>query len=283
MKIAVASGKGGTGKSTIAANLAFSLSKKMDVTLADCDVEEPDLHLFFKGVSSANNVTVPIPQILEDRCSRCGICGEFCRYGALLVLADRVKVFEHLCHSCGGCSIICPARAIEEVPRIIGKVTRQTPVPGLILVSGVLNEGEIAGSAIIKQLKNYTREDPVVIYDSSPGTSCPVVETLRGCDICILVTESSPFGLHDIKLAAEVAGLMEVPAAVIINRSDGQDKEMREWCMDRNLPVLLTIPVDRKITALQNEGELFSAVLTEWQEIFITLYQSIRNIMRGFG
>lgn len=281
MRLVVASGKGGTGKSTVAANLAYSLSRTHDVLLVDCDVEEPNLHLFFPAPAVDLPVTVPVPVIDAERCTLCGECGKFCRYGALAVLKDRVLTFQELCHSCGGCSLVCPYHAIREVRRPIGRVRCSRPLPMLTLVSGILNEGEVQAPAVIRTAKMLAEGHPLVIYDSSPGIACPVIETLEGSDACILVTESTPLGLHDLRLAAGVAESLGVPAGVVINRSDGMDDPTVEFCRDHNLPILMTIPFDRQIAVSQNRGGLISRDLPGWEEKFTGLFLKASEIAEG--
>jgi len=272
MKIAVASGKGGTGKTMVAANLAFTLAQTCQVTLVDCDVEEPNLHLFFPAPATAKDVTVPVPVIDEKICDRCGKCGEFCQYGALTVLRDRVLFFPELCHSCGGCMLVCPKNAIHEEPKRVGIVTNATPMQRLNLVSGYLDAGNPFAVPVIRAAKTATAGDCLVILDASPGTSCPVVETLDGCDACILVTESTPFGLHDLQLAVDVTARLGIPAGIVINRSDGKDQETLDFCMNHDLEVMMTIPFDRGIAAIQSRGDLLCRVRPEWLKAFSALY-----------
>ena len=278
MRIAIASGKGGTGKSTVAANLAWALARSRDVALVDCDVEEPNLHLFFPAPATEMPVTTPVPEIDAERCTLCGECGKFCRFGALAVLKDRVLTFPHLCHSCGGCTLVCPQGAIREVPRTIGRVTCSRPLPRLTLISGVLNEGEVQAPAVIRAAKRSAEGHPLTIYDASPGIACPVIETLEGSDACILVTESTPFGLHDLRLAVEVAETLGIPAGVVINRSDGQDEETVAFCREHGLPVLMTIPFSREIAAVQNRGGLISRDLPGWEERFAGLFEAVPGV-----
>ena len=272
MKLAVASGKGGTGKTMVAANLAFTIARTCDVTLVDCDVEEPNLHLFFLAPVTARDVTVPVPVIDESTCDHCGRCGEFCQFGAITVLHDRILFFPELCHSCGGCTLVCPKGAVRESPKRVGTLNFSEPAPGLHLISGFLDTGSPHAIPVIKAAKNAAAGGALAIYDTAPGTSCPVVETLEGCDACILVTESTPFGMHDLELAVDVAGRLGVPAGVVINRSDGQDQATLKYCSDRNLQVLLTIPFDRDIAAIQSRGDLLCRIRPEWQKVFADLY-----------
>jgi len=281
MKIVVASGKGGTGKSTLSANFSYVISGNRDVVLVDCDVEEPNLHLFFEEKGKESIVTLPIPVIDENKCDFCGKCGDFCQYGAITVLKDQVMILQNLCHSCGGCLIVCPNDAISEVPKTIGVLRDAQINSNLRLITGVLNEGEANGIEIIKTVKRLSESFPLVIYDSSPGTACPVIETVEGADFCILVTESTPFGLHDLKLAAEVVKKMGVPSGVVINRSDGSDNETEEFCRENNLEILLKIPFDREIAAIQNRGELFSVYYPDWQKQFADLLDHIESLCGG--
>lgn len=279
MKIAVASGKGGTGKTLVAANLAFVLSQSCDVTLVDCDVEEPNLHLFFQAPATASDVTVPIPVFDLQACDRCGRCGEFCQYGAITVLPDRILFFSELCHSCGGCTLVCPNGAIHEEPVRIGQVTVASPSSRLRLITGNLDEGKPHAPPVIRAAKDIGGGAEIAIFDAAPGTACPVVEALEGCDFCIMVTESTPFGIHDLHLAAEVADRLGVPSGVVINRSDGEDKKTLAFCADHELPVLMTIPFDRKIAAVQNRGDLISRKGPEWQGRFAELFARCRNLV----
>jgi len=272
MRFAVASGKGGTGKSMVAANIAFTLARTEPVTLVDCDVEEPNLHLFFPASATTTDVTVPVPVVDEAACDHCGKCEEACQYGALTVLQSRILFFPELCHSCGGCTLVCPKGAIQEEQKRIGTLSVSAPLPNLKLISGTLDTGCPLAVPIIKAVKERAGKDPLVICDSSPGTSCPVVETLDGCDACILVTESTPFGLHDLRLAVDVAARLGVPAGVVINRSDGMDQETLAFCTDHDLEILMTIPFDREIAAIQSRGDILCRARPDWQKAFYALF-----------
>ncbi|MCK9632228.1 MAG: ATP-binding protein [Methanoregula sp.] len=278
MKLAVASGKGGTGKSMMATNLAFTLAWTGQVTLVDCDVEEPNLHLFFPAPATTRDVTMPVPVVNESLCDHCGKCGKFCQYGALTVLPDRVLFFPELCHSCGGCRLVCPKNAIREEPKKIGTLSTSAPMPGLTLVSGTLDEGSPHAVPVIRDAKKHAARGPVVILDTAPGTSCPVVEALEGCDACILVTESTPFGLHDLQLAVDVAARLGIPAGIVINRSDGNDRETLRFCTDHDLEVMMTVPFDREIAAIQSRGDLLCRVKPEWQKDFWALFAKCRAL-----
>jgi len=278
MKLAIASGKGGTGKSMVAANLSYTLAWTGQVTLVDCDVEEPNLHLFFPAPASTREITMPVPVIDENACQHCGKCGEFCQYGALTVLPNRILFFSELCHSCGGCMLVCPNDAIHEEPKRIGTLAVSNPQPGLKLISGTLDTGSPHAVPVIREAKKQAAQDPLVILDTAPGTSCPVVEALDGCDACVLVTESTPFGLHDLQLAVDVAARLGIPAGVVINRSDGKDEETLRFCTDHDLDILLTIPFSREIAAIQNKGDLLCRVRPEWQKDFCSLFFKCRAL-----
>jgi MinD superfamily P-loop ATPase len=282
MKITIASGKGGTGKSMVAANLAWSLSGSEQVILVDCDVEEPNLHLFFpEDWPSISPVNVRVPEINSDTCTLCGECAAFCSFGALVAAKDRVLFFPEHCHSCGGCGMVCPAGAIAEVARPIGTITERSISPTFNLVTGTLNEGEVLGVTVIREAKKRAGSDGWTIFDSSPGTSCPVVETLYGSEFCLLVTESTPFGLHDLALAYDVTSKMGIPSGVVINRSDGKDESTRTFCDDNGLPILLVIPFERKIAEIQGSGELIARVDPEWKERFCELAKACRLRTEG--
>lgn len=281
MKIAVASGKGGTGKSTVALNLGYCASRSEALTLVDCDVEEPNLHLFFAVDHQRTEVTRPFPVIDPDRCTLCGKCSKFCRYGALITLPDRVLFMKNLCHSCGGCGTVCTEFAISEEPERIGELWTSTIDDRLTLITGILDEGEANGIPVITAAKQAAGASERVIFDAPPGTACPVIETMEACDAVVLVTESTPFGLHDLKLAAEVVDQLDIPAGVVINRSDGEDALTVSFCEDVGLPILMTIPFDRRIAEIQNQGGIFSLEMQEWQERFRTLYADAEGLARG--
>ncbi len=281
MIIAVLSGKGGTGKSTVTANLAHTLSRNMETIAVDCDVEEPNLHLFFPGKSKDEDVQVPVPVVDPGLCNLCGACARFCRFGALVMGLQGPALNPQMCHSCGGCVLVCPRDAISETGRSVGVIRTSIPQPGLTLVTGVLNEGEVRAPPVIKRAKESLLQDCTAVLDSSPGIACPVIETLDEADVAILVTESTPFGLHDLELAADVVQRMGIPAGVVINRSDGQDADVVAFCRHRSLPVLMTIPFDRNIAKVQNQGGLICRSDESWMELFLSLYHRTEALLGG--
>ena len=275
MIIAVASGNGGTGKTTVAVNLARV--RGAGVRLLDCDVEEPNAHLFLRGeLTGAETVSLPVPEVDEALCDGCGACSRFCEYKALAVLAKRVLVFPELCHGCGGCMRVCPKGAIREVPKRIGAV--ETLRAGEVtLVQGRLDVGVAMAPPLIRAVKAKMPDEGDVILDAPPGTSCPVIATLRETDYVVLVTEPTPFGLHDLKLAVAVVRQLKVPFGVVVNRAGSGDDRVRDYCRDEWIPVLCEIPDDRRVAEAYSRGELAVDALPEYREVFQTLFDKIKE------
>ncbi len=272
MIISIASGKGGTGKTTVATNLALSLG---EAQLIDCDVEEPNANIFLKAdISESVDVAVDFPKIDKEKCDYCGKCSEFCAYNALAVVPSEVLVFPELCHSCGGCELVCPQDAISWNKRVIGKI-EHGEIDGFDFYHGLLNIGEIMAIPVLKALKKKVDSSKNVILDAPPGTSCPVIETLNGSDYCILVTEPTPFGLHDLKLAVDVVRHLNIPFGVIINRDGVGDKKAELYCQQEKIPVLMKIPHSKEIAQLYSKGIPFVKELPIWREEFIKLFKKI--------
>ena len=281
MVISVASGKGGTGKTLVATSLALSLKDKERVQLLDCDVEEPNCHIFLKpAFSQRERVSIPVPQVDESKCTHCGKCAEVCAYHAIAVLKQRVLIFAELCHGCGACSYLCPEKAISELDREIGMVETGNS-DSLEFVHGKLSVGEAMAPPVIRKVKEHINPQKTVIIDVSPGTSCPVVEAIKGSDFCLLVTEPTPFGLNDLALAVEVVRKLKVPCGVVINRAGVGDKGVEEYCLRENLPILLTIPIDTKIAALYSRGIPLVKGIPEWQERLLKLWDKIVEVANG--
>jgi MinD superfamily P-loop ATPase len=277
MIISIASGKGGTGKTLVATSLALSLKDKQRVQLLDCDVEEPNAHIFLKPtLSKSEPVYIQIPKVDEKRCTYCGKCAEVCAYNAIAVLPQRVLVFAELCHGCGACSYLCPEKAISEEGRETG-VVEQGHSDGVDFAQGRLTIGEAMPSPVIRRVKEYAKTDGVVIIDVPPGTSCPVVESIKDSHFCLLVTEPTPFGLNDLVLAVEAVRELDIPLAVVLNRAGVGDNKVEEYCRQENIPILLTIPLDREIARLYSRGVTLVKGMPEWKERFIGLFDKIRE------
>ncbi len=284
MIIAVASGKGGTGKTTIATNLALSIGEDTgeNVQLIDCDVEEPNSHIFLKQLKleKVQDVNIPIPCFDMKKCNFCGECSDFCQYNAIAVMKNDVTFFPELCHGCGGCLLVCQRDAITEKEKNIGIIERGI-VDGIEFYQGLMNVGEPLAVPIIRELKKRMDERKSVVLDVPPGTACPVIEAVRGADFCILVTEPTPFGLHDLKLAVEVVRDMRIPIGIIINRDGIGDDRVEKYCEEENLPVILKVPNRREIAGLYSRGIPFTEEMPEWREKFIELHNTIKEAVRG--
>lgn len=278
MIISVASGKGGTGKTLIATSLALTMQKKIPVQLLDCDVEEPNDHIFFKpDADHAEMVSIPVPHIDEEKCTRCGRCAKVCVYNAIAVLGGYVLTFPQLCHGCGACSYLCPEKAITEEDREMGLIEIGR-AGDITLVQGRLAVGEAMAPPVIRKLKEYIDNDYLVIIDAPPGTSCPVITSVRSSDFCLLVTEPTPFGLHDLKLAVAVMRELNMPCGVVLNRAGTGDDTVVDYCGSESIPVLMTVPLDMEIARQYSRGITLAEGQPEWQEKFSGLYNKIAEI-----
>lgn len=276
MIIAVASGKGGTGKTTVAVNLA----RVMDgpVQLLDCDVEEPNARLFLDGkVTGRQNVSIPVPEIDEALCNACGDCGNFCRFHAIVSLKTAPLVFPELCHGCGGCTLVCPTGAIREKERTIG-IIETIRSGNITLVEGRLNVGEAMAPPLIRAVKSRISRGCLAILDAPPGTSCPVVTTVRNADFAVMVTEPTTFGLHDLRLAVDVIRQIGIPFGVVVNRMGIGDCRVHEYCRAEGIEVLLDIPDDRRIAESYSRGLLVVDALPEYRPKFELLMEKILKI-----
>jgi len=278
MIISVASGKGGTGKTTVAVNLALSLK---NIQFIDCDVEEPNAHLFIKPlIKEEVKAYILVPEVEEAKCSYCGKCREACAYHAIAVVPGNegkkgsVLIFPHLCHGCGACSILCPQGAIREINKDIGliEIGQEKDTQ---FIHGRLNIGEAMSPPLIRQVKKYTNPTRTVIIDAPPGTSCPVITAVKGSDFCVLVTEPTPFGLNDLILAVEVLRKLQIPFGVVINRSDIGDAKVENYCKQENIPILMKIPFSREIAVSYSEGVPIIKKDASFQDKFINLYLNI--------
>jgi len=273
MIISIASGKGGTGKTTVATNLAVSLGK--GVQLLDCDVEEPNAHLFLHPViENTEVVAAPVPEVDEEKCSLCGKCGEICRFKAIVVIGNTVLPFPELCHSCGGCMAVCPDKAIREGERTLG-ITESGRSGDVEFVHGRLRVGEAMSPPLIRKVRSTAKPGGATIIDAPPGTSCPVIASMKGADFVLLVTEPTPFGLHDLELAVGAVRILGIPCGLVVNRSDMGDDRVTEYAREAALPVLMEIPFDRRIAEAYSRGQMLVDVLPEWKERFVNLYERI--------
>lgn len=275
MKIAVASGKGGTGKTTIATSLAFVAGK--GATYADCDVEEPNGHLFLKPeIEKSEPFGVLVPHVNLDQCTFCGECREACRYNAIAVLPKTVMIFQELCHSCGGCVVVCPEKAISEKTRETGiiEIGKSNDIG---FIHGKLNVGESMSPPLIYEVIRRLPDEGLVIIDAPPGTSCPVIATVKDADVCLLVTEPTPFGLNDLILAVEMVRALGVPFGVIINRDGIGDQNVDAYCLAQKIPVIARIPEQRKIAENYSRGYLIAQAIPETASVFESILSWARH------
>jgi len=278
--ISVASGKGGTGKTTIAVNLALALQSDHAVQFLDCDVEEPNAHFFLKPrIEESQDIFTPVPEVDDSLCTYCGKCAEVCAYNALAVVKGAVLVFSELCHGCGACSLLCPEKAIREVGKRIG-VIESGRAGDIRFIHGRLDIGQAMSPPLIRALKKKMDPSRIVVIDAPPGTSCPVIESLKRSEFCLLVTEPTPFGLHDLELAAGAAKEMKIPCGVVINRASlgGGDGGVRDFCAREEIPVLMTIPFDRKIAEAYSRGQTILEAFPAYREKFLKLFEKIGKI-----
>jgi MinD superfamily P-loop ATPase len=275
MIVTVASGKGGTGKTSVAVNMAISIG---NCQVLDCDVEEPNAHiLLHPETSKSTPVYASTVKANPTLCNHCGLCAKFCRYNALFCTFKDVMVFSDLCHGCGGCITICPQKAISEENYKVGTLNF-CQAGDIELVYGELEVGKPMAGPVIKAVKKQAAKNQTVIIDAPPGASCSFVETVRNTGFCVLVTEPTPFGLHDLKITVEVLRKMHVPFGVVVNRAGIGDREVYGYCSQENIPVLLEIPYDRKIAELYSKGIPFSSEMPHWKSSFQNLFNEIRRL-----
>lgn len=272
MKIAILSGKGGTGKTTVACNLAFNVNNS---TLIDTDVEEPNVHLFFKPlIISKKDVLVSVPKIMENLCNNCGKCSDFCKFTAIFKGKNRPIIFEEACHSCEGCKIVCPQKAIDYSQRTIGNI-KIGNYKNIKILNGTLKIGEKSGVKIIKSLREITDKEQILLIDCPPGASCSTVNSIEGVDYAIVVTEPTPFGLSDMKIVLDMLENMKIPYGVIINKSSLGNNEVENFMKEKNISIIGKIPFDEKISKIYSEGNVFSEKLKEYRGIFKNIFEKI--------
>lgn len=277
--IAVASGKGGTGKTTIATNLAKTLCKDgQKVQYLDCDVEEPNGHIFLNPqINGSRKITVDVPEIDTEKCTGCGQCGRICQYNAIVCIKENVLTFEQLCHSCGGCRLICPAGAVTPKPLDIGEI-QYGNADGVDFSSGMLRIGHVRTPSVIKEVKKNIKDGYIAVVDVPPGTSCPVVEALKGTDFVLLVTEPTPFGLNDLKLAVELVREMGLPFVVAVNRDGIGNNEVEKYCEAENIEIVLKLPDDRRIAEAYSSGKMIVDTLQEYVKLFSKLCGYLESV-----
>ncbi|HNQ84625.1 MAG TPA: ATP-binding protein [Deltaproteobacteria bacterium] len=275
MIISVASGKGGTGKTTVSVNLARV--SPAPVQLLDCDVEEPNCHLFLGGeLKDRDVVTMPVPEVDVALCNGCGACSAICEFNAIAALKDEALVFEELCHGCGGCTLVCPTKAITEKDRRIGEV-EVIQAGHISLVQGRIDVGVAMAPPVIRAVKERLDGQGMAILDAPPGTSCPVIATIKDTDLVILVTEPTPFGLHDLSLAVDMVRELAVPFGVIVNRVGIGDNRVHAFCRDEGVPIFMEIPDDRRIAEAYSRGELMVDALPEYRDLFGRLLATVKG------
>lgn len=278
MRIAVASGKGGTGKTTIAINLALSLSELEPVQLLDCDVEEPNAHLFLDpSFESEQSVDKLLPSVDSEACIHCGACVRNCEFNALARMGDNVMLYDSLCHGCGRCTLVCPVAAISEQPHQLG-ILQSGVSRGFSFSHGLLNVGETMATPIIHALKETIDSTKLTIMDAPPGTGCPMIAALHDASVALLVTEPTPFGLHDLKAAVGVARTLGVPVAVVINRYGIGDNQIERYCDQQDIPVLLTVPFDRAIAESYAIGIPLVDAIPSWNKPFLKLAEQLKEV-----
>jgi MinD superfamily P-loop ATPase len=277
MIISVASGKGGTGKTTIATSLAAVLGSKAQ--LLDCDVEEPNCHILTKPIlETSETVTLPVPVVDKNKCSLCGKCGEICLFSSIVLIGDQILTFPEMCHGCGGCTLLCPEKAITEGSRELGIIERGLFGP-VEFVHGRLRVGEAMSPPLIRAVKSKINTEKVAVVDAPPGTSCPVINTVNGSDFILLVTEPTPFGLHDLRIAVDAVSGMGIPLGVLLNRSDLGDYEVPKFCAAKGIPLLAKIPHDRAIAEGYARGDLLVTSAPGYIRVFLELFEMIKKIV----
>ncbi|MDI6796038.1 MAG: ATP-binding protein [Desulfatibacillaceae bacterium] len=281
MKIAVASGKGGTGKTTVATSLAWVLAQNgLSVRYLDCDVEQPNAHFFLKPeFENTQPVYAPVPKVDEQLCTGCGECGKLCRFSAILCLGSTVMTFPEMCHGCNGCALVCEPGAISYTGRLLGEIETGAGLGGVAFVQGTLRIGEAMAPPLIRAVRKNTADEQITLLDAPPGTSCPVVTTMEGCDFVVLVTEPTPFGLHDLSLAVETVRAINLPMGIVINRMGIGDDRVNRYAAQEGIEILAQIPDSRQVAQAYSRGELMVAGIDDWPPIFESLYANIQKIL----
>jgi MinD superfamily P-loop ATPase len=280
--IAVAAGKGGTGKTLVATSMALALNDRHPgrVQILDCDVEEPNVHLLLRPtVEESEAVSILVPCVDRQKCDRCGLCAEACQYSAIAVIRDAILTFSELCSGCGACVYVCPRCAIDEETRDVGVVSSGHTGDGVEFHSGTVNVGVQRGGPVTKAVKRRIRPDAITIVDAPPGTACPMQETIEASDFCILVTEPTPFGLSDLKAAVDTCRALAVPCGVIVNRDGPTDPGIADYCREQQIPLLLRIPEQRAVAEAYSRGMTLTVAFPEWKQAFLDICDEITQII----
>lgn len=279
MVIVVASGKGGTGKTTVSTNLALYLAPEHNLSFMDLDVEEPNAHVFLKPREVEKTpVNKIIPIIDYDKCTFCGLCADICAYNALAVLKNEVMVFPEMCHSCGACMELCPEDAINSIEYEIGHI-KYASLPGIKFYEGNLNVGELAAPEVIARVKKYINHEDITIMDAPPGSSCSVVESIKNVDFCILVTEPTPFGLSDLKIMVDLLEKLSIPTGIIVNQHEEEQNIIENYAREKSVPILARIPFDRDIARNYSNGIPFITSLPGYKNIFASIIPEIKELV----
>lgn len=284
VKIAIASGKGGTGKTTLATNMAALIAENQQVVLVDMDVEEPNSGLFLKAEQvHVESLMKQVPKWDTDKCTLCGLCTKICQFHAIIQLGPSIFIFPELCHSCHACSELCPEDALPMTGRKIGEL-RESQAGNLHFIESRLDIGEEQAVPVIAYTRKFASKYdhlPITLYDAPPGTSCPVIETIRETDYVILVTEPTPFGLHDLSLAVEMVRLLRIPFGVVVNRFGIGNEDVLEYCRHEGIPILACIPNDRRIAQLYARGDLVYRFVPEFRAALEPLRDFILDYNKG--
>ncbi len=277
MLITIASGKGGTGKTTVATNLAASLDR--NVKLLDCDVEEPNVHIFLNpAIVDHEKITTMVPEVDMALCNKCGECEEICQFSAITLIGKTVMTFPEMCHSCKGCVMVCPVGAVKESSRELGEIIKGS-YDQIDLFFGRLRVGEAMSPPLIEKVKENIDKESINIIDAPPGTSCPVIAALKGADFVLLVTEPTPFGLNDLVLAVEAVRTMGIDCGIVINRCDTGDDRTKKYAEQEGIPVLMEIPDKREIAEAYSKGIMMIDAFPDMKEAFRTLYSKIEKLI----
>jgi len=277
MIITIASGKGGTGKTTVSVNLA-ACAKDDDAEVFDCDVEEPNAHLFLKPLQLASEeISAMVPEIDREKCTLCGECETICQFSAIAIVAEKIMTFPEMCHSCRGCAMVCPENAVTESSRLLGMLKQGRSREGIKLTWGELRVGEAMSPPLIEQVKGRINRDKINFVDAPPGTSCPAIEAMRDSDYALLVAEPTPFGLNDLALTVEALKKLTVPFGIVINRADDTASVVDAYAEKENIEVLERFPFSREAAAVSSKGLLLSEEIPRMKTLFNDLYAKVKQ------